>query len=400
MAKKNTPWEINLKADKLKVYKRLIAPIDWLAKWENVAICFLASPYYAIRLLETHPNIKITIIDTKNVKFIYESLKHNKKYSKRCNIIYIEDYVQKIEKIFIKLGMKFDCIIMNPPYQGNLHLKILAEARNHLNDDDSKCIDLSPSRWLQDPLAKYKKTSDYNKFEKTISKYIQSLQIFEPAFITKLFGGEGSISMSKEVGIYVIGKNPGNFKYDRVFTKRGNCDFSVFDKLAKYCNGLPWKEYGKSDKNIFVRVRRMASSHRERGEGRIPELFGNLNLYGVFVNGKYNNKTLAEIQKADPHATRGRAATTRIVEFKSADEAKNFIASCNTKIYKYIVLGCTPAEEIDLNHLPWLGDAVNPRTGLKGYFGEWTDEDLYKYFELTDDQIKIVEDTIKKYAAK
>ena len=67
------------------------------------------------------------------------------------------------------IDMKFDCIVMNPPYQKNLHLKILAEAIKHLKDEKSKVVNLSPVRWLQDPLAKYKKNSDYNKFEESIS---------------------------------------------------------------------------------------------------------------------------------------------------------------------------------------------------------------------------------------
>ena len=47
--------------------------------------------------------------------------------------------------------MKFDCIVMNPPYERNLHLKILAEAITHLKDEKSTCVNLSPVRWLQDP---------------------------------------------------------------------------------------------------------------------------------------------------------------------------------------------------------------------------------------------------------
>ena len=39
--------------------------------------------------------------------------------------------------------MKFDCIIMNPPYTKNFHLKILAEAIKHLKDDGT-CVNLSP----------------------------------------------------------------------------------------------------------------------------------------------------------------------------------------------------------------------------------------------------------------
>ena len=69
--------------------------------------------------------------------------------------------------------MKFDCIIMNPPYKRNLHLKILAEAITHLKDETSKCVNLSPVRWLQDPLAKYKKNSDWHRFQESVSKHIE-----------------------------------------------------------------------------------------------------------------------------------------------------------------------------------------------------------------------------------
>ena len=45
----------------------------------------------------------------------------------------------------------------------------------------------------------------------------------------------------------------------------------------------------------------------------------------------------------------------------------------------------------------WLGDAINPRTGLKGYTSEWTDEDLALYFNITPEEQKVIEETIDKY---
>ena len=51
-------------------------------------------------------------------------------------------------------------IIMNPPYNRNLHLKILQEAMKH----GDEIVNLSPIRWLQDPLAEYKKNSDWFRF--------------------------------------------------------------------------------------------------------------------------------------------------------------------------------------------------------------------------------------------
>ena len=71
--------------------------------------------------------------------------------------------------------MNFDKIIMNPPYDGNLHLKILEQAISLLKDDGN-CINLSPIRWLQDPLAEYKKNSSWNKFY-DIREKIESLDV-------------------------------------------------------------------------------------------------------------------------------------------------------------------------------------------------------------------------------
>ena len=68
--------------------------------------------------------------------------------------------------------MKFDCIIMNPPYERNLHLKILAEAIKHLKDDESKVVNLSPVQWLIDPLNDKKQKSDYNTFQKNVAQKI------------------------------------------------------------------------------------------------------------------------------------------------------------------------------------------------------------------------------------
>ena len=48
-------------------------------------------------------------------------------------------------------------------------------------------------------------------------------------------------------------------------------------------------------------------------------------------------------------------------------------------------------------YFPWMGDAINPRTGLKGYQGEWTDDDLALYFNITPEEQKTIEETIDKY---
>lgn len=94
--------------------------------------------------------------------------------------------------------MKFDCIIMNPPYQRNLHLKILAEAIKHLRDEKSVCVNLSPVRWLQDPLARYKKSSDLKRFEESVAKHIESLEVYDQTDSNNLF----NIDFNAQLAIY------------------------------------------------------------------------------------------------------------------------------------------------------------------------------------------------------
>jgi hypothetical protein len=44
-----------------------------------------------------------------------------------------------------------------------------------------------------------------------------------------------------------------------------------------------------------------------------------------------------------------------------------------------------------------MGDCINPRTGLKGYESEWTDEDFYTYFNITKEEQELIEKTMEKY---
>src|SRR5574344_1781076 len=98
--------------------------------------------------------------------------------------------------------MHFDKIIMNPPYSGNLHLKILSKIISEY--PNAEVVNLSPIRWLQDPLAEYKKNSDWKKFE-DIRKRIESLDEIKSIEATNSFG----TAFTMDLGIYHITKKGG-----------------------------------------------------------------------------------------------------------------------------------------------------------------------------------------------
>ena len=113
--------------------------------------------------------------------------------------------------------MHFDKIIMNQPYCRNLHLKILRETMKYSND----IIALSPIRWLQDPLAEYKKNSDFKKFE-DIRKRIKDLEVVPASYAEKLF----NIGLPFNLGIYHITEK-GSWKNE--FRSQ------LLDKMVKKC---------------------------------------------------------------------------------------------------------------------------------------------------------------------
>lgn len=87
------------------------------------------------RIIQLNPEAKYIVVGARDVH------KNLKNMLPAAHIEYSED------TLFEKMPMTFDCIIMNPPYQRNLHTKILAEIIKHLAPT-GKIVSLQPvDRW-------------------------------------------------------------------------------------------------------------------------------------------------------------------------------------------------------------------------------------------------------------
>ena len=80
-------------------------------------------------------------------------------------------------------------------------MTILEQSINLLTDDGI-LVNLSPIRWLQDPLAKYKKTSDWYKF-KEVREHTHIINVIIARDFQAMFGAIGNF----DLGIYVIKKS-------------------------------------------------------------------------------------------------------------------------------------------------------------------------------------------------
>jgi hypothetical protein len=121
-----------------------------------------------------------------------------------------------------------------------LHLKILQEAMKYSDD----VVNISSIRWLQDPLAEYKKNSDWEKFA-DIRSHIESLEVVSAAEADKVFG----INFRCDLGIYHITEN-GGWKDD--INKRKSFVDKILQKAAdKSIMGIATEE-GWKDCTLVV----------------------------------------------------------------------------------------------------------------------------------------------------
>lgn len=243
---------------------------------------------------------------------------------------------------------KFNKIIMNPPYDKNLHLKILREAMKH----GDEIINLSPIRWLQDPLAEYKHNSDFKKFEDVRAR-IESLDVVSCEESNKLFG----ISWS-DLGIYKV-TSDGGWKNN-------------LNKVSPFAQKIIAKAAVKSIMDI-------STEEGWRGDYKESGLYGIINShygdikhfikddYELFCKARYTN-------------------TNKVLFFKTEEERHNMFLYLSSKLMD------TFAREVRVNQrVPWQFVPVLPT-----YTNPWTDADLYEYFSLTPEEIKEIENAIRQ----
>ena len=246
--------------------------------------------------------------------------------------------------------MKFDHIIMNPPYCRNLHLKILNEAINYSDD----IVNLSPIRWLQDPLAEYKRNSGWKKFD-NVRNHIESIEVVTAKDASDLFGA----SIWTDLGVYHLNKD-------------GGFDTHSLLKHVWFVN------------KVILKVKDSVEDHStEEGVFDFSKPYIKISKF----HGHQGKNDFYELTspRLDVAKSKKTSCGQHTVNFETEEESINFFNSLQTKFYKFINVCIKRDMHVHWQYIPWLSDYTHP----------WTDNDLYKYFNLSDDEIRIIEDEIK-----
>lgn len=262
-------------------------------------------------------------------------------------------------------GKKFDIILMNPPYDKNLHLKFLRKCINFAIN----IVNISPARWLQDPFAKDKR-STLKQYE-DVAQHIESVDI-----LNDKLKGQFDISAYSDLGIYILKDYKTNFDYKNFWeTTRTDAEKSIIQKVCfshktKYISEVV--EYGKRD-GIRVMI------------GDIGGNRGTLPVYKDIVytiDGNVGDKDWTECKNMGGYVKPKNSPLPKSIKFDTAAEAENFWKSYRELKFFNVLCNITIQQQhIQLNVLPF----------LKNYKKEITDNDMFNLFELTDDEIQFIE---------
>lgn len=305
----------------------------------------------------TDDTTKMYITDSFSESKIMEKLRPS-----NCQIIYSNDILQTLEQQKEKI-MKFKAFIMNPPY-GNLHLPILKEMIEMIVENGGHGVSLQPVRWLQDPLWKYKSNTDAKKYKEFFENKIDNIDIIKADVASKLFG---SATFSMDLGVFIVCKdgkcNYESFSYNAIVEK-------VLNKMPSNVESHVHQDYKKK----FSVPTLPLYGHGIKGTGWVKKI--------IIENGMYNGTDYLVQKKGNFKDTE---KVANVVSFDTKQEAQNYIDASRTNFMTYLFITLQKDIHTPLKFYPFMNDYSEP----------WTDERFYAYFDITPDEQKLIEKTVK-----
>jgi len=271
---------------------------------------------------------------------------------------------------------KFDVVIGNPPYLKGAHLKFLKLA---IDISEQYVIFVQPATWLLN-----EKPNQRKGYENILKNYLMEFQSEldihngRALFPNTAFGTYAVVSYinkKKDFDEIIVNDKINNktFVYNNSY------------ELSKYGNEKVYKDL----KNKILGAKDNLDNHRKDKDLKnyvvnISQIRGHIGTDKdkIFDDDFYTfiprDKTVDKKVTHDIYFT-----------FNTEKEANNFIAYLKTKFARFALSIYKINSQLikgELAAVPWLDFSEN-----------WTDEKLYKYFNLSKEEIDFIEDNIPNY---
>ena len=254
--------------------------------------------------------------------------------------------------------MKFDLIVGNPPYKRSLHLKIL----EHLLPFSRATVWISPVRWLQDPLAKYKKNSDLLKYNETILTKLREVEVVSAKEAIDMFD---NARFTMDLAIYHIEE----------------CNTSSFDQRHLYNN--EWLIERVVDRVVNGDIDSIADHYLDKDVLNMDRPFVR---FSVIHGHNHGNDWYVFMSPDRRVAFDKNAKPVGGLNFNTQEEAENFFNYMQTDFIKFLGITIKRDVHVPLSFIPYMSD----------YTRSWTDKDLFKLFDITEEEQKIIHDTVRE----
>ena len=306
-----------------------------------------------------------------------------------------------------KTKMKFSNIVLNPPYIKSLHLEIFKNALDLLTDDGHLVI-VEPATWLIN-VRRNGKAKMYDEIKKKIDGHVKSVVIenlnrdfgtglYVPFSITDI-----DMSYTGPIKFTCCGEEKTvNSLYDCNLIGDYKTIWSILEKVQNYgdmMNGHITKEKIGGD-YWYAKYSEILSGSKVGCSG-VPSGFVNYDNDILWVKTKFGNICKGYILNCyndsnsdiEPNPClslgRGSVKTDKIADNiygtkQELENWKHFIFNNKLPLFLNIVLTIDQHNN-SKEFLPWLVDK------------QYTDDEINTLFGFTDEEIKLMDDTLKKF---